>query len=461
MKAISRGLLLTALSFCGLVSTNAAAQQVDVWVTHPDKSRLISWDGKRTFDYNGNVDGNTITINANQVYQEIDGFGAAMTESSAWLIQNKMSASQRNALLEKMFGFNDGAAGISYVRIPLGASDFSTSWFTFDDTCCDLNDFNASRATNLLGPLMRRARELNGSLKLMGTPWTPPGWMKSSNWFNGGKLNPWWYATYADYLRRTYDAFNNAGMRFDSMSAQNEPLLEVGYPSAKYEWWDELNFVRGHLAPRMAGTGVKLLAYDHNWDAEWYPDAVLREGTAYYAGTAWHCYAGNPSAMSRIHDRYPDEEIHITECSGAGASNFGPNMRWNMENMFIGGVRNWARSVMMWNLALDPYGNPHTGGCPNCRGVVTIDQNTGNVTYNEEFYAIAHFARFVWPGARRIGSSNSGSGNFISAAFRNANGNKTAVVFNKGNSTQTFRMVENGRSISVTLPSNGLATVFW
>ncbi len=135
-----------------------ADAQADVWVTHADRSRLISWDGKRSFDTNGNVDGSSITIDENVQYQQIDGFGAALTDSSAWLIQNRMNEGQRNALMQSLFGFNDGNAGISHLRIPLGASDFALNHHSFDDSCCDLNGFSIDHDRAAIIPLALQAK---------------------------------------------------------------------------------------------------------------------------------------------------------------------------------------------------------------------------------------------------------------------------------------------------------------
>lgn len=451
------------LGLLALVPLSAAAQQADVWVTHPDRTRLLSWDGKRAFDSDGSVDANTLIVDENTRYQQIDGFGAALTESAAWLIENKLNQTQRAALMQALFGFNEGNAGISYLRIPLGPSDFSLQHVTFDDSCCDLSDFSIARAREWVIPLAVDARAINSSLKFMATSWSAPAWMKDSKALGSGKLDPAQYELYATYLRRSYDAFKDADVTFDAMTIQNEPQFEPGsYPGMKFEWYDELNFVRYHLAAQMAGTGVKLVSFDHNWDKDWYPKAVMSEGADLYDGSAWHCYGGEPEAMGTMHADYPQENIYLTECSGQHDNgNFASNLAWNMQKMFIGGTRNWARVVLLWNLALDGQGGPHTGGCDNCRGVVSIDQASGVVTFNEEFYAIGHFARFVWPGAERIESSNSGNGNFIGVAFRNSNGKKALVVLNQGSSAGTFRMLEQGKSISVDLPASGVATVFW
>lgn len=470
---------LLALTACGNSSSPAthepevspgmvrpqSATAVDVWVTHPDRSRLISWDGTRNFAADGNVTASTLTVNESQTYQTMEGFGASLTDSAGWLIWNKMSATQRNNLMQSLFGFNDGNAGLSFLRIPLGGSDMALSHYTYNDGTADpnLTRFSIAHDLTYIVPLARQAKTINSSIRYMGTPWSPPAWMKTSNSLNNGKLKPEYYQTFANYLKKTYDAYNAQGIKFNYLSVQNEPRFEPGsYPGTLYEWYDELNLVRGNVYPTFNGTGVKFLALDHNWDLGWYPKAVLNEGSAYYEGTAWHCYAGDKSAMTDVRNSYPGEGVFITECSGGfWATNFGNNMKWNMQNLFIGGTKNWAKSVLFWSLAQDPSGNPHLGGCSNCRGVVSINQSNGAVTFNEEFYSIAHFARFVWPGAVRIGTADSSDGKFIGVAFRNTNGSKALVVLNQSSSTATFKMVWNGKSIQQSLPASGVATVFW
>lgn len=437
----------------------------DVWVTYPDRTRLLSWDGGRTFENDAAITPSTITVDESQTYQTMDGFGASLTDSAAWLIQNKLSSSQRADAMQHLFGFNDGDAGISYLRIPLGGSDMALSHYTYDDGDPDpnLSRFSIAHDLQYIIPTAVAAKTIDASLKYMGTPWSAPAWMKTSNSLNFGKLNNAFYPNYATYLRKVYDAYKQNGVSFDAMTIQNEPQFEPGsYPGMKYEWYDELNFVRDHLAPRMAGTGVKLLSFDHNWDMLWYPKAVMNEGQALYAGSAWHCYGGSVGAMGEMHATYPGKDIYFTECSGTFANaNFGDNVKWNMQNLFIGGIKNWAKTVLLWSLAQDPRGNPHTGGCADCRGVISIDQNSGAITYNEEFYCIAHFARFVWPGAVRIGTTDSANGQFVGVAFRNSNGQKALVVLNQGGGAGTFKVVWAGQSVTQRLPASGVATVFW
>lgn len=462
-----RGGLLPAFTCLLLVALHSltACAAADVWVTFPDRSRLISWDGKTDFVDDATVTPQSITVDENTRFQTIEGFGASLTDSAAWLI-SRLPDSERNVLMQRLFGFEDGSAGISFLRMPLGASDLARNHYTYDDAAspdADLSGFSISHDLEYIIPVATQAKSINSGLKFLGSPWSAPAWMKTSNSLYGGKLNQAYYPAYATYFRKIADSFRENGVPLHAITVQNEPLFEPSnYPGMKFEWYDELNFVRDHLAGRLAGTGVNILTFDHNWDRDWYPDAVMKEGSALYAGSAWHCYAGSVSAMGSLHAKYPDKDNYLTECSGTlDGNDFGSHIRWNMQNMFIGGTKNWAKTVLLWSLALDHSGNPHTGGCGNCRGVVSINPENGDVTYNEEFYTIAHFARFVWPGASRVASTDSSDGTFIASAFVNLDGHKAVVVLNQGSSAASFKLIWNGKSISHSLPPSGVATVFW
>ena len=191
-----------------------------------------------------------------------------------------------------------------------------------------------------------------------------------------------------------------------AITVQNEPHFEPGdYPGMRLDPAQRARFVRQYLGPL---NSARILEWDHNWDEPNSPLAVLADSGArrYVSGVAWHCYAGDVSAQSVVHDAYPDKDAYITECSGGDwAPKFADNLAWMVSKLIIGGTRNWARGVILWNLALDEQHGPHTGGCGNCRGVVTI-KSDGTVERNEEYYALAHISRFVPPGARRIASTS-------------------------------------------------------
>lgn len=457
-------LLMALVSSMLTVPAKAAGETVSVWVTTGDKSKLLQQQGNVTFAADSGSNPTTIDVNENTTYQQMDGFGASMTDSSAWLIQNKMSASQRTTLMNNLFG--SGGARLTFVRIPMSSTDFSIGNYTYDQTCCDVNDFSISHDTAYMIPVMQQARGIYSGLRIMGTPWTAPTWMKSSGAWGNGTLLSNYYGAYSQYFVKFIQAYQSNNLPIYAVTLQNEPHFEPGgYPGMRMEPTDQANFVKNNLGPAFssAGLGTKIVVWDHNWDEPNYPINVLNDSAAkaYIYGSAFHCYAGAVGSQNQVHDAHPSKAVMFTECSGgAWATNFGDNLKWNMQNLLIGSTRAWATSVLLWNMALDTNYGPTNGGCSNCRGVVTIDQGNGNVTYNEEYYSLGHASRFVDPGAYRI-ASNSFSGDIENVAFKNPDGSKVVVAVNMGTAQKTFRIRWAGQYVDYTLPAGAVATFKW
>jgi glucosylceramidase len=397
------------------------------------------------------------------------GFGAAMTDSAAWLITNRLGSSARDALMTRLFHPQRGI-GLSYVRVPMGASDFALANYTYDDmpvgqTDPTLAHFSIEHDRAYILPLLRRARALNPQVGVMASPWSAPAWMKTSGSLFGGGLRPEFSSAYATYFAKFVQAYAQEGVRVDAVTLQNEPHHEsTTYPSMRLDAGIAVAFARDYLVPALRGTGLstKVLVWDHNWDEPEYPLAVLGDPAtrAALAGTAFHCYAGDVAAQSRVHDAFPDKDIYFTECSGGGwATNFGANLRWNVSNLIIGATRNWAKTVLLWNLALDAGSGPQNGGCTNCRGVVTI-KSASSVAYNVEYYALGHASKAVLPGARRIASPSYG-GAIEDVAFRNPDGSKALVALNASSTTQSIRVRWNGQAFTYSLPAGAVATFLW
>lgn len=256
------------------------------------------------------------------------------------------------------------------------------------------------------------------------------------------------------------------GLHLDTLTLQNEP----GYAPPDYAGMllSPEQEARLAVATRAAldadgAEGTQLLGHDHNWDGADRAIELLSEPGAAEAlsGTAFHCYGGDPAAQTQVHDAAPDEDVYLTECTGTLSSGtFSSNLLWNTEVMVIGGTRNWARSVLLWNLALDQASGPRVGGCTDCRGVVTIDSATGAVTRNEEYYALAQLARGVDQGAQRIASTEP-SGSTRNVAFENPDGSRALVVSNHGSGTQDLVVRDGGHTFRYTLPARSVATLRW
>ncbi len=409
-----------------------------------------------------------LTVDDSTRYQQMDGFGAALTESSAHLLMG-LTPSARTAALRSLFDPTTGA-GMSLVRVPLGASDFALSRYTYDDlpagqTDPTLSRFSLAHDDAEIVPVLKEALAINPALRVLGTPWSAPAWMKTSGSLIGGTLTSGYTDLYAQYLVRTVQALRDRGIPVSFMTLGNEPKYSPpDYPGMLLSPTQEAALATS-LKRQLTDVGldVQLIGYDHNWDDTSYATQLLADPGAHaaLAGTAFHCYAGDPSAQSVVHDAAPDKGIWFTECSGGGwAPDFGTNLGWSTGTLAIGATRNWARSVLLWNLALAPSGSPHTGGCSNCRGVLSIDPTTGTVTRNVEYDSLALAGRAVRPGAVRIASPASLYG-VMTTAYLNPDGTHTLTAYNSWGSNQVLVVDQGSRHVGAPLPAGAVVTVTW
>ncbi len=453
-----------------LASAHRADAAVQVWLTKGNQTKLLSQESDLSFSAGPGSYSTKVNVDASTTYQTMSGFGAAMTDSSAWLLQNELSTSQRDALMEQLFSPTTGI-GISYLRVPVGASDLSLYPYTYNDqswgqTDVDQSDFSIAHDVPYIIPSLLQAKSINPQLGMMASPWSAPAWMKTNNSLIGGSLKSEYYESYADYLVKFFQRYQAHGLSFDTMTVQNEPLHGGNHPSMTMSTYQQSTFIGDHFGPAMdaAGIDTKIIAYDHNWDNWNYPVVVMNDPEAgqYVSGAAFHGYGGTVDQQSNFHDFFPDAGIYFSEISGGTwATNFSDNLMWNIENIIIGSTRNWAKTAIFWNLALDENNGPYLdGGCSGCRGVVTIDTSDGSVEYNEEYYSIAHASKFVQPGAVRIDSDT--FDNVIeTVAFMNPDGSRVLIALNPTNSSRWFDVVEEGESFSYRLTSKSVATFVW
>jgi glucosylceramidase len=450
-------------------TTKPAGPTVQVWLTTSDGSNQLTPQANLTFGSNtGNS--STITVNEYQELQQMDGFGAAVTDSSAWLIYNKMSTSQRATLMQNLFSPTQGI-GISFVRIPMGASDFSVNGpYSYDDLPAgqadpNLTNFSINHDLAYIIPVLHQAQSLNLNLKFMANPWSPPAWMKTNGSmlgvYNGvtGTLVSSDYEPLAQYFVKFIQAYQVQGIPMYAITPQNEPLYAPAtYPGMSWAAGNEDNFIKNNLSPALASAGLspKIIPYDYSWDNTAYAYTLLGDATTRsdIAGISWHCYSGSPTSMTTVHGSYPASEVYETECS-TGTS----EAPISTIDLLMQSVQNMARTVELWNIALDPNKGPHTGGCADCLGVVTIDQSTGNVTYRNDYYQLGQFSKFVVPGAYHIASNTLGS--LADVAFENPDGSKVVVAHNDGESLRTFQVLWGNQGFNYTPPAGATVTFKW
>ena len=465
-------LLLAACGTLAPVPSKRAqhADAVQAWITTSDHALALSRGDDAPLETAEALPLH-IEVDVNQRFQSMLGFGASITDASAWLIQEKLTSAQRNALLQELFGPEPGI-GLSFTRLTIGASDFSRKHYSLDDmpprkSDPDLRHFSIEPAREAVVPVTRAALVVNPALLVMASPWSAPGWMKSTDSLIRGSLRDDKHEVFARYLLRYVQAMQADGIPIFAMTLQNEPSFEpANYPGMRLSAAARAEIIGKYLGPllREQAPNVRILDWDHNWDLPQEPMAVLANPLAsrYVAGVAWHCYAGDVAAQSKVRDAYPDKDVYMTECSGGDWEPVkSGGLTLQARSLIVNTARHWARGILFWNLALDQDSGPHLGGCGNCRGLVTIDAVNGSITRTDDYYAIAHASRFVRRGALRIASSEGKDGVDNVAFLDPEEGRIVMVVVNSADQQRRFSVAAAGRGFSYTLPPKSVATFVW
>lgn len=467
---------LPALLF--LLAPLLRAQTVHAVITKADLSQTLAPQPEIHFAAGASGAGVLIDVDDTQRMQTMDGFGAAMTEGSAWLLEAKIAPSLRDATMERLFRPAKGA-GLSFLRLPLGATDLSRSQYTYDDMPDGRSDlrlaqFSIAHDEAYVVPAMQEAVRLNPAMTIMATPWSAPAWMKTpptlhpqaAPTLDGGRVRDDRLSVFAEYLTRSVQAYEKAGVPIRFLSVQNEPLNETGnYPGTLMPASQQAKLIGQFLGPdlRRAGLHTELLAYDHNWDHPEYPITVMSDLAAapFVAGAALHCYGGDVTGQDAVAAKFPNKGIWLTECSGGLWQREDP--LFSTAHLLIDTIRHGAKAVALWAIALDTEHNPHTGGCDQCRGLVTVDLHAtpATVSYNGDFYALAHASMFTRPGATRIASSTQGRDGLETVAFANRDGSVALLVLNNRATAVSFAIQWHGLTVQSMLPAKALATYAW
>lgn len=438
-------------------------KDVTFWQTRADQSALLL---KSTTGFITGTNSNlNIEVDSTQVFQTIDGFGFTLTGGSAYVI-NKLPAADKTALLQELFGSADNSIHITYLRTSIGASDLNAEVFSYDDiavgtTDLTLEHFSLSKDLVDFVPLLKEIVAINPDIKIMGTPWSPPLWMKSNKSSIGGSLLVDYYDVYARYFVKYVQAMKAEGITIDAITPQNEPLYGGNNPSMIMTAEEQANFIKNNLGPafKAAGITTKIISYDHNCNRPDYPITVLGDAAAnpYVDGSAFHLYEGDVSALSTVHAAFPDKKLYFTEQWTGSTGSFSGDLQWHVKNVIIGTVRNWSSVALEWNLANDPSYGPHTpGGCTECRGALTI--GTG-VTKNVGYYIVAHASKFVPAGSVRIASTQAGS--LSTAAFKTPAGKKVLIILNEGSAAVNFNIKFKQKIAPASIAGNTVETYVW
>jgi glucosylceramidase len=462
-------LSLFAFGACSARKTNtstAKRSNVAVWLTTGDQSSLLAKQSETLKFADAQSSNNpVIEVDETQKFQSIDGFGFTLTGGSATLI-NRLPDVEKKALIKELFSTKGNGIGVSYLRISIGASDLSADTFSYNDlpagqTDANQDRFSIAKEMKDLVPVLKMIVSEQPKIKILGSTWSPPTWMKDNGSFKGGSLRPMYYQSYAKYFVKYIRAMKAQGISIDAITIQNEPLHPGNVPSMLMPAIAEAEFVKTALGPMFKREGIttKIIVYDHNADKPEYPLTILKDAEArqYVDGSAFHLYGGNISALTQVHNAYPEKNVYFTEQWVGGPSNFGEDLKWHVSTLIIGATRNWSRNVLEWNLAADPQYKPHTdGGCTTCLGAITI---APKVTRNVAYYIIGQASKFVTPGSVRIASNITSK--LDNVAFRTPEGKTVLIVVNNNRKEQAFNIKSQNQLLSTNLPAGAAATYVW
>lgn len=413
-------------------------KNITIYQSNGAEELFVEKDKGQLTPYASDTQEVTISINEQMTYQEVDGFGASFTDSAAYLMNQVLEPDQREQAMKKLFDPHEGI-GLSVLRNPMGASDYARDFYSYNDlpegdTDISLSKFTIAHDEQDIIPLVQEALSLNPEIKLMGSPWSPPAWMKTSGSMIGGELKKEYYSTYANYFVKYIQAYAKHGLPMYAITPQNEALYSPGhYPGMIMLPEVQSEFIKDHLKPSFVENGIstKILCYDHNWDEPNYPRHVLQTADDAVDGVAWHWYGGAPSAQSDVYHEMPTKEVHFTEGSGgewipAFEPAFSNVMRTGIEI-----IRNYSKTLVLWNMALDENNGPAVPGFGNstCRGIVQVNQQTKELTYTLDYYALAHFSKCIRPQAVRL-ETESTHAQIRVVSVRNKDNSIALVLFN-------------------------------
>ena len=455
-------LIFTFIGFCPFFLQQTIAQStVQSWQTSANQSKLFQRQPDFVFE---DAVTNKIKINIDETitYQTIDGFGWTMTQGSAyWLMQ--LPKTDRTNVLKNLFSLEDidDYAGSASIRIAIGASDLGQGVYTYRNDKDQPFSLSGPDLEYLI-PVLQEVVAINPDIKIMASPWTAPPWMKDNGLYIGGKLKPDCYEDYAIYFLDYFQAMEDKGIKIYAITIQNEPLHDGNNPSMYMTKEEQYDFAENYLGPKIAASkfkDIRIIAYDHNCNNTDYPIYVAQ--SRYVEGSAFHLYAGSIDAMTTVYNT-SKKSVYFTEQWTSGNGDFAQDIRFHMENVLIGSVKNYAKTAYEWNVASDQNWQPHTdnGGCNLCKGAITIDNNSKSISYNVTFYTVAQMSKVVKNGAKRI-ESTSNDPDLLEVAFSNPDGSISLVVYNMSDKPKTFDVVCKGKSCPYSLDGNTVASLIW
>jgi glucosylceramidase len=469
------------------------SNKVQVWLSTADQTHNLSQQKDIEFSKNINIADSikyTIQIDEDSVYQKWIGCGACTNDASAWLMYKNIRPAAKNRLMRQLFNKNEGI-GLDWIRHQLGSGDAAVingGWWTYDDmplgeTDPELAHFSIEHEKEYILPMVKQALSINKDLKIIGCPWTPPVWMKTSstdtvshNAYTYGEVRKEYYKAYANYFVKFIKAYKQEGIPVYGISLQNEPLFEPGikhWQGCKLTPENAAILFKEFVAPAFRENNIttKLYCFDHNWAdgmnyiSKVYSDSVAKKAVS---GSMWHHYDGKPDAMTAGHNKFPDKEIWFTE--GCATNNWNNpiymkfnsyrssflNFSYNVINV----PRNWCQTMMMYQIALDPDFGPAVFSPPTNYAMITIDPQKGSITFRPDYYTLGHISKFVYPGAYRI-KSNQYNLEIESVVFKNPDKSIVLILSNRTALAKSVKVKNGEEEFTSQIPAESLVTFKW
>lgn len=413
------------------------------------------------------------------VFQSVDGFGLAITQASCYNLL-LMPPEERTAFLTGLFSREEGM-GSSLIRVCIGGSDFSLDEFTWCDNPGMENFGVHPLDEEWLFPVLDQIFKINPDVKIIGSPWSCPKWMKMTenggaaydSW-TGGRLNPKYYSDYADYFVRWIQEMEKRGYPIYAVTLQNEPLNRGNSMSLYMPWEDQRDFIKQAVGPafKAAGIKAKILLFDHNYNydnmasQQDYPLHILEDADAaqYVAGSAWHNYGGKVSTLDKVHGAFPNKDIYFTEASiGTWNYTFDGCLINDFRDIFLGTLGRYGKGVTLWNLMLDDERKPfRPGGCSTCFGAVTLStKDRKTLVKNSHYYNVAHCSKVLQPGAVRLGTKGFETTGLTYQWYRNPDGSQALLLLNESSSAVLVNFVTDKHSVALKVPAKAIQSVIW
>lgn len=414
-----------------------------------------------------------------ETFQQVDGFGLAITQASCYNLL-LMPQEERTAFLKELFSREEGL-GSSLIRVCIGGSDFSMDEFTW----CDrkgIENFDVHPLDEeYLFPILDEIFKINPAVKIIGSPWSCPKWMKMTengksaydSW-TGGRLNPVYYQDYATYFVKWIREMEGRGYPIYAVTLQNEPLNRGNSMSLYMPWEDQRDFIKQAVGPAFEAAGIKakILLFDHNYNFDDiasqkdYPVKIMQDADAarYVAGSAWHNYGGHVSTLDRVHSQFPDKDIYFTEASiGTWNYTFDGCLINDFRDIFLGTLSRFGKGVTLWNLMLDDERKPYRpGGCSTCFGAVTLSsKDRKSIVKNSHYYNVAHCSKVLQPGAVRLGTTGYETAGLTYQWYKNPDGSQALLLLNEGTAVAEVNFVTEKHSLNCKVPAKAIQSVLW